>query len=140
MRPASVHHAASRFARRTGGEPQTSLINALVRQPTAINAVILMCSFSVRWVGQSASESEDPPHAHVSEVDVVAVHHRARTSDHADIVLTAILDCLRRDARSLPQGLMHPDAADPCIAAVVHDTLRGFRSSDDHDPVDATRD
>src|SRR5215471_2244596 len=57
---------------------------------------------------ESASESEDPAHARVSEVDAVAVHHRAGARDHADIVLTAILDSPRRDTRSLTYGLVHP--------------------------------
>jgi hypothetical protein len=90
--------------------------------------------------GQSASDSEDPPHARVSEVDTGAVHHRAGTSDHADIVLAAVLDCVRRDTRSLPYGLVHPDAVDSGIAAVAHDPLGGLRSRDDHDCVDSTRD
>ena len=73
------------------------------------------------------------------DVDAVAVHHRARASDHADIVLTAVLDSLRRDTRSLPDGLVHPDAMDPSIAAVVHDPLSDFGSRDDHYAVYSTR-
>src|SRR5436190_21300308 len=76
----------------------------------------------------------------MSEVDAIAVHHRAGTGDDADVVLTAILDGRRRDTRALPDGLMHPDAADSGIAAVPHDPLGGLRSRDDHHAVDSTRD
>ena len=64
----------------------------------------------------------------------------ARTGDHADIVLAAVLDRLRRDTRPLPYGLVHPNAANPGIAAVAHDPLCGLRSSDDHHSVDRSRD
>src|SRR5215831_12401300 len=89
---------------------------------------------------KSAGESEDPAHAGVSEVDAVAVHHRAGARDHTDIVSTAVLNSLRRDTRSLPYGLVHPDATLPGIAAVVHDPLRDLRSRDDHHAIDAPRD
>ena len=89
---------------------------------------------------ESAGESEDPAHARVSEVDAVAEHHRAGACDHADIVLTAVLNSRRRDTRSFPYGLMHPNAADPGIAAVVHDPLRDLRSRYDHHAIDAPRD
>src|SRR5438874_9832293 len=90
--------------------------------------------------GQSSSESENPPHASVSEIDAFAVHHRAGAADHADIVLPAVLDGILRDTRSLPQGLVHPNAADPGIATVTNDLLRGLRSRDDHHSVDPARD
>ena len=52
---------------------------------------------------QSSGDLEKPPHAGVSEVGPGAVHHRAGTGDHADVVLMAVLDGLWRDARrSLP--------------------------------------
>ena len=39
-----------------------------------------------------------------------------------------------------PMRLMHPDAADLGIAAVVHDPLRDLRSRDDHHAIDPARD
>src|SRR5262245_9522353 len=90
--------------------------------------------------GQPSSEFEDPAHARVSKVDILAVHHRAGTSDHADFVLTAILDGLRRDTRSLPYRLVHPHAANAGIVTVVDDPLRDVRSGDDHHAIDGARD
>src|SRR4030095_11768393 len=81
--------------------------------------------FSLR--GQSAGELEEPSHAHVSEVGAGAEHHRAGASDHADVVLPAILDGFRRHARALSARLMHPDATNLGLGAVVHDPLRDFR-------------
>jgi hypothetical protein len=72
----------------------------------------------------------------VSKVDAVTVHHRAPTSDHADIVLTAVLDCPRGDTRSFSYGFVHPNATDPGIAAVAHDPVRDLRTRDDHHSVD----
>src|SRR5204862_3424932 len=88
-------------------------------------------AFSLR--GQSAGELEEPPHARVSQVGAGAEHHRAGTGDHADIMLTAVLDGFWRDARRLlSHRLMHPYAANAGIAAVVDDLLRDLGSRDDH--------
>ena len=93
---------------------------------------------SLSW--EAAGEFEDPSNARMSEVNVGAVHHRAGTRDHTDVVLTTVVDGLRRDTRSLPYGLVHPDAADPGVAAVAHDPLCDFRSCDDHDTIDSAGD
>src|SRR3954463_1809920 len=86
-------------------------------------------AFSLR--GQSAGELEEPPHARVSEVGAGAEHHRAGAGDHADVMLPAVLDGIRRDTRRLlPHGLMHPYAVNAGIAAAAYDLLRNFRSRD----------
>src|SRR6266487_6601628 len=95
-------------------------------------------AFSLR--GQSAGQLEEPPHARVSDVGAGAEHHRAGTSDHADVVLLAILDGLWRHARALSQRLMHPDAADLGLGAVLHDPLGDLRSRDDHHAINPARD
>src|SRR5215472_10623684 len=76
----------------------------------------------------------------MTEVDAGTEHHGAASLDHADIVLAAVLDCLRRDTRTLRHGAVHPDAVDPGVSAFVHDLLRGLRTCDDHYAVDATGD
>src|SRR5215831_8870142 len=90
--------------------------------------------------GQSPRESEEQAHAFMPEVDALAVHHRAGTSDDADIVLAAVLHRFRRHARSLRGGLMHPNAANTGIAALAHDLLGRLRARDDHHRVNAARD
>ena len=49
---------------------------------------------------QSAGQFEHPSHARVAEVDAFAVHHRAAAGDHADVVLTAVLDGVGRNTRA----------------------------------------
>src|SRR5881394_2909483 len=91
--------------------------------------------------GQSAGKFEEPPHARVPEVGAGSEHHRAGTSDHADVMLTAVVDGAWRDTRRLlPHGLMHPYTANAGIAAVVHDLLRDLRSRDNHHAINAARD
>src|SRR4051812_15363522 len=89
--------------------------------------------FSLR--GQSAGELEQPPHARMAKVRAGAEHHRACAGDHADVVLPAILDGLRRHAGSLSQRLMHPDTTDLGVGAVLHDSIGDLRACDDHDPI-----
>jgi hypothetical protein len=61
--------------------------------------------------GQATREFEHPPHARVPRVGAVAVHHRARAGDDADLVLTAILHRRPRDAGALADRLVHPHRA-----------------------------
>jgi hypothetical protein len=75
----------------------------------------------------------------MSKVDVLAEHHRARAGYHADLMVSAVLDGVRRDARAFAHGLMHPHPADAGFAAVVHDALGDFGPRDDDDPVHAAR-
>src|SRR5262245_39576945 len=100
----------------------------------------LMTTFTAPPVlrGQPTRKFEEPSHARVSDVRA-GVHHRAGAGDDADIVLAAVLDRFRRDARTLPYRLMHPDAANAGRMAVADDPLGGFRPRDDHHAVDAAR-
>src|SRR5262245_44877661 len=75
----------------------------------------------------------------MSEIDVVAVHHRAGARDDGDVVITTVVDRLRRDTRPFPKGLVHPDATNAGIIAVVHDALRRFWPCNDHHAVDSAR-
>ena len=61
-------------------------------------------------LGESVSSSEEAAAATrayadaMAEIDAAAEHHRAGAGDHADIVLTAILDRSGRNARSFRHG------------------------------------
>src|SRR5678816_1983512 len=90
--------------------------------------------------GHSSSEFKEPTHAGMPEINVVAEHHRTGAGDDTDLVLTAILDGIRRNTRSLPYGLVHPDAADAGIIAVVHNVRGDFRPRDDHHAIDTAGD
>src|SRR4051812_5104799 len=103
--------------------------------PTCCSRLI---AFSSR--GQSAGELEQPPHARVAKVGAGAEHHRAGAGDHADVVLPAILDGLRRHARALSQRLMHPDTTDLGLGAVRHDAIGDLGPCDDHDAIHPARD
>src|SRR5262245_9859864 len=67
--------------------------------------------------GQPSGEFHKQPHARMPKIDPVTVHHRAGTGDHTDVVLTAVLDCVRGDTRSLPHGLVHPSIQTRCTPA-----------------------
>src|SRR5581483_11289729 len=81
-------------------------------------------------------DAQHPTHAPVSEIGATDVHHRTRSRNHGNAVLSAESDGLLRDARPGPnERLVHPDPRDPGLHALARDDLGYGRTVDDDDAV-----
>src|SRR5258706_3258717 len=96
-------------------------------------------SFTSIWqLAEGSQAAFDEP---VKAVRRLAKHQRARASDHTDIMLLTKFNRVLRNARAQAvYAIVHPDAADACFGAILHQLISCFRRRGNDDSIDTTRD
>lgn len=80
------------------------------------------------------AEPQQPPHAPMSKIHGLAIHHRTPAHDALNTVRTAGLDRLRRDT-ACAKGAMEPHATHIALPALIHDLDGIARMRDNHHTV-----